>query len=155
MIRLNDVYAKLVNGQLEEAPTDKDGISNYNTDVDRLLADGYKKVIWSAEPEAVEGKIIETVYLETADNIIEGKFLVNNPEANKLTPLEFMNRFNDSELAAIYTASKTVIQIEIWLAKFNRASFIDISDALTIAGLQGLEGAGLIGVGRANQILKL
>ena len=153
MIRLNDVYAKLINGQLEEAPTDKDGISNYNSDVDRLLADGYKKVIWAADPGPQEGKIVETVYLETESNIIEGKFLANNPEANKLTPLEFLNRFNDTELAAIYTAAKSVIQIEVWLAKFNRASVIDMADSLTISGVNGLEYSGLIGSGRAIEIL--
>lgn len=70
-----------------------------------------------------------------------------------LTRLQYMSRFADSELAAIYTAAKSVVQIEVWLEKFKLAEFVDLDDPRTVAGLQGLEGAGLIGPGRAAEIL--
>ena len=70
-----------------------------------------------------------------------------------ITKLEYMNRFTDAELAGIYTAAKAVIQIEIWLEKFKLATEIDLTDSRTIAGVQALEAAGLIGEGRAAEIL--
>jgi hypothetical protein len=71
----------------------------------------------------------------------------------RLTKLEYMNRFTDSELATIYTAAKTVVSVEIWLEKFKLASEINLDDPYTIGGLQAMEAAGLIGVGRAAEIL--
>lgn len=70
-----------------------------------------------------------------------------------LTKLECLRRFTDTELAGIYTAAKTVVQIEVWLEKFKAASEIDLADPATIAGVQSLEASGLIGVGRAVEIL--
>jgi hypothetical protein len=71
----------------------------------------------------------------------------------RLTKLEYMNRFEDNELAAIYTAAKSIIQIEIWLEKFKLATEIDLTDPRTIGGVQALEAAGLIGQGRSLEIL--
>lgn len=71
-----------------------------------------------------------------------------------LSKLSYMNRFTDDELAGIYTAAKVNVYVEVWLAKFNAASGdINLDDARTIAGVQALEGVGLIGPGRAAEIL--
>lgn len=75
------------------------------------------------------------------------------PPVRTLTKLAYMNRFTDAELAGIYTAAKTVIQVEIWLEKFKLAQEINLDDTYTIGGLQAMEASGLIGVGRANEIL--
>jgi len=77
----------------------------------------------------------------------------------RLTKLAYMNRFTDLELADIYSAAKTVIAVEVWLAKFNATTpdadgtAIDLDDPRTVAGLQGMEAAGLLAVGRAAEIL--
>ena len=71
----------------------------------------------------------------------------------QLTKLEYMNRFHDDELAAIYTAAKSVVQVEVWLEKFKLAEFVSLDDPRTLAGLQALEAAGLLGAGRANEIV--
>lgn len=71
----------------------------------------------------------------------------------QISPLAYMQRFTDAELAAIYTAAKTVVAVEVWLAKFNRAQYIDLDDAATIAGLGAMEAVGLLGAGRASEIL--
>ncbi len=77
----------------------------------------------------------------------------------KLTKLEYMNRFTDSELAAIYGAAKVSPAVEVWLKKFEMATpdadgkAIDLGDPRTIAGLQALEAATLLGAGRATEIL--
>ena len=70
-----------------------------------------------------------------------------------LSKLECMELFTESELVSIYTAAKTIVQIEIWLAKFNQAQEINKDDPRIIAGINSLETAGLIGVGRAKEIL--
>lgn len=71
-----------------------------------------------------------------------------------LTKLEYMNRFHDDELAAIYTAAKSVVQVEVWLEKFKLAEFVSPDDPRTLAGLQALEAAGLLAAGRAAEIIE-
>lgn len=70
-----------------------------------------------------------------------------------LSRLHFMNRFTDAEMAGIYTAAKSSVQVEIWLEKFRLASEINLDDPRTVAGVQALEAAGMIGAGRAEEIL--
>lgn len=70
-----------------------------------------------------------------------------------ITKLDYMNRFTDTELATIYTVAKTNIAVEIWLEKFKLASEINLDDPRTIGGVQALEQYGLIGAGRAMEIL--
>lgn len=79
----------------------------------------------------------------------------NPPPPRKiiLTKLEYMNRFTDGELAAIYTAAKTVVSVEIWLEKFKLASEINLDDPATIAGLQAMETTGLLAAGRSTEII--
>lgn len=70
-----------------------------------------------------------------------------------ITKLAYMNRFQDAELAGLYTAAKTVIQVEVWLEKFKMSENIDLDDPRTVGGVQALEAAGLLGPGRAAEIL--
>jgi len=81
------------------------------------------------------------------------------PPVRRLSKLQYMQRFTDAELAAIYSAAKVSAAVEVWLAKFNAASVetdgtsVDLDDPRTIAGLQALEASGLIGAGRAAEVL--
>jgi hypothetical protein len=76
-----------------------------------------------------------------------------------LTKLEFMQRFTDAELDALYTVAKTNVAVEIWLAKFNATTPDDngysvyLDDQRTIESVYMLEQAGLIATGRAAEIL--
>lgn len=72
-----------------------------------------------------------------------------------LTKLEYMNRFTDTELTGIYTAAKSVVEIEIWLEKFKVTTEVDLTDPRTVSGVQALEDAGLIAAGRAQEILAI
>lgn len=77
----------------------------------------------------------------------------------RLSKLAYMNRFHDDELAAVYSAAKVSVAVEIWLAKFNAATpeadgtAIDLDDPRTAGGVHALESVGLIGAGRALEIL--
>lgn len=75
-----------------------------------------------------------------------------SPPVRTLTKLEYMDRFTDLELAGIYTAAKTVVQVEIWLEKFKLATEVNLDDPRTISGLQAMEAAGLLAVGRTAEI---
>lgn len=85
--------------------------------------------------------------------------VVEEAQSVGLTKLEFMNRFTDAELAAIYTVAKTNVAVEIWLAKFNATTpdelgySVYLNDPRTIESIHMLEAAGLLAAGRAAEIL--
>jgi hypothetical protein len=70
-----------------------------------------------------------------------------------LTRLQFMSRFTDRELIAIYTAAKQSVEIEVYLDKIRAAQDIMLTDQRTGAGVQSLADAGLIEPGRVSEIL--
>ena len=72
--------------------------------------------------------------------------VVNPParESREITKYQYINLFTDNELVTIYTAAKSLIQLEVWLEKFRVAEIIDLKDPKTIEGLQALEAAGLL-----------
>lgn len=70
-----------------------------------------------------------------------------------ISKLEYMDRFTDAELAGIYAAAKVYPQVEVWLEKFKLAENVNTQDPRVLAGLQALEGAGLLTVGRAAEIV--
>lgn len=75
------------------------------------------------------------------------------PPLGQISKLAYMERFTDAELTAIYGAAKVSLAVEVWMEKFKLADFIDLSDPRTLTGLQALESNGLIGPGRALEIL--
>lgn len=87
------------------------------------------------------------------NHVAEHTFNYPPPPPEPLTKLAFMNRFTMDEKAAIYTAAKQNVYIEIWLDQFKLAEYVDVSDPRTIAGINALESFGLIGAGRAAELL--
>ena len=71
----------------------------------------------------------------------------------QMTRLAFMDQFTNAELVAIYTAAKSSVEIEIFLEKTRAAQDINLTDVRTREGVTSLEAAGLIGAGRAAEIL--
>lgn len=74
--------------------------------------------------------------------------------ATPLTKLAFMNRFTLEELAAIYTAAKTEVMVEVFLDKLKLAEHVDVTDPQTIAGLQALAASGLLTEARVQEVLQ-
>lgn len=85
-----------------------------------------------------------------------------------LTITQFRDRFTLDEKRAIYAAAASVADVRIWLddlaavtvvldpADQSRVlSGVDLADPRTVAGVQGLEAAGLLVAGRAAEILEL
>lgn len=102
-----------------------------------------------AEVEGVTKEQLESVYTWNSN---ECSFELRNT-GRILTKLDYMNRFTDTELATIYTVAKTNVAVEIWLEKFKLSTEINLDDQRTIYGVLALEQFGLIGVGRASEIL--
>ena len=71
-----------------------------------------------------------------------------------ITKLAFMNRFTMEELAAIYTAAKTEVMVEVFLDKLKIAEEVNLADTQTIGGLQALAASGLLTETRVQEILQ-
>ena len=69
------------------------------------------------------------------------------------TKLEYLRRFTQDERIAIRGAAKAVPELEDYVALLELASEVRSDDPDIIGALQMLEGAGLIGPGRAGEIL--
>lgn len=92
----------------------------------------------------------------TFATILDQRLHGNQEESEStITKLEFMSRFTDTELITIYSAAKASVQIEVWLEKVKMATDISLVDPRTVTGIYGLEYAGLIGTGRAKEILSI
>lgn len=78
-------------------------------------------------------------------------------EDMRITRLGFLDRFTDAEAVAIdlssIGATVEAASIRRFVAKVNAAQYIDLSRPDTIAGVNALEQMGLIGEGRAIEIL--
>ena len=77
--------------------------------------------------------------------------------SKKITKLALRNRFNITEKVTIEAAAaqndSNGFLLRSWLSDFNVSTYIDLSRPDTIAGVQFLEANGLIGTGRADEIL--
>jgi hypothetical protein len=101
------------------------------------------------------------VSIESFDTALIGKVwngtaFVDGPapgNRTRLTRLEFRNQLTDAEKVAIYTAAESSVSIKIMLDDLGAAEYVELTDARTIAALNALETATLIGEGRAAEIL--
>lgn len=102
---------------------------------------------------------------------IDGEFLPPAPEGTpeptpdrRVTRLAFRNRFTQAELVALEIASldnpaatmqarQQAASLRVMLANLQAASWIDLQRPDTRTGVQQLEAAGLLGAGRALEIL--
>jgi hypothetical protein len=77
----------------------------------------------------------------------------------RVSKLEFIDLLTDTEYVTILAAAKESVQIEAWIRKMELATpeddgtSIDLDDPRTQGGVQALELIGLIGEGRAEEIL--
>lgn len=115
-------------------------------------------VVESDTEPGVPGIWIETLDAAPGHTYSNGVFIAPTPVVNsKITQLAFLSRFTDAEAIDIDLASIGATQqaaaMRRYLNKVNAAKFIDLNRADTRAGVQAIEAAGLIGPGRALEIL--
>ena len=70
-----------------------------------------------------------------------------------LTKREFLKRFTPEEYSMIKVAAQANSFVDYYWQQFILAEEIIMSDLDTIAGIHLLEQAGILGVGRANEII--
>lgn len=75
------------------------------------------------------------------------------PNNKSLTHLEFLRRFTSDERIAITQAGLSNTAIADYIKMLDVAKFISTTDSDVAAGVQALEAAGVIDVGRAAEIL--
>lgn len=75
------------------------------------------------------------------------------PAPRRQTHQQFLARFADTEMQAILAAQAVQPAVAAWLEKFRLAGYVNLADPATIAGVQALEIAGLLGNGRAAEVL--
>lgn len=97
-----------------------------------------------------EGNIPDLTKFEWHNNSLS--FIEKNT-SRIMTQEAFTRRLLDDELRAIYQASKSSIDIEIWLDRFKMAKEIDLDDPFLINGVNGLVVAGILTSERAQEIL--
>ena len=112
-------------------------------------------------PEMIEIVVYDETLLGKRHNAQTGEFEavepVPVPELRRITRLAFLDRFTDAEAVAIDLASMgatvEAASVRRYLSKVNAATFIDLDRADTRAGVQALEAGGLLGEGRALEIM--
>ena len=89
------MYVKLIDDKIEQAPVNKDGICNYNLDIERMVADGYKLFIPAEVPPETEIRLYHFEYEENTDNITEiVVFDETEEEAQERIAIEERNRLD-------------------------------------------------------------
>lgn len=78
---------------------------------------------------------------------------IDQPKPAHITLLALNLRFTRAERDAIRAAEVTDPDVSDIMYLMHQASFISLNDPTTIQGLQALEYKGLLGAGRANEIL--
>lgn len=112
-----------------------------------------KEVYRYTSDKTIEWKGMEFTTHAHSEFIAEEVATQEPANLGQISKLAYMERFTDAELANIYAATKISPAVEVWLEKFKLAEFIDLADPRTLAGLQALESNGLIGTGRALEVL--
>ena len=101
--------------------------------------------------DAYPGKTDEEVLAEIAASQVAQPAELMRPYF--ISKFAFMERFTDQELAAIYTAAKEDVRVEVWMDKLKLVSEVDLAMTRTHEGVYALEEMGLILQGRAQEIL--
>ena len=103
--------------------------------------------------DAYPGKTDEEVLAAIAEQQAAQEQSTEPSSSRVLTKLQFLNRFTNEELAAVYTAAKTNVLIEVFMDKLKLAQDINLDDPQTVGGLQTLVAAGLLSEARVQEVL--
>jgi hypothetical protein len=73
--------------------------------------------------------------------------------SKKITKLALRNRFTFTEKVTLQVALAQSAALQAWFEDFRVSTYVDLERTDTIQGIMYLEQAGLIGAGRASQII--
>lgn len=72
----------------------------------------------------------------------------------RFTSLEYLDRFTQSEQELIVAAANSNVQIKLYYDRLLAATFIDLEDPRTAAGIDALIAAGLLDASRKAELLQ-
>ena len=93
------------------------------------------------------------ILLDTGTHKIETSGVASNVTDKLITRLAFKKRMTDAERIAVRGAAAVNDTIYDFMDLLSDATYVDLEDPETVAGVGALEGAGLLGAGRASEIL--
>jgi len=99
-------------------------------------------------PGKTDEEVLALIASEQAAQVVAA------PSQKVIFKLAFTNRFSMEELAAIYTAAKTEVMVEVFLDKLRIAEEVNLADSQTISGLQALAASGLLTEARVQEVLR-
>lgn len=92
-------------------------------------------------------------HIEYVEPVVNPDGSISVPVVQVWTQVEWLRRFDQAERIAIRTAAKVNDVVDDYIRLMDAATEIRSDDPDVIAALTMLEGAGLIGAGRAGEIL--
>ena len=75
------------------------------------------------------------------------------PPVDQVNKIDFLRLFTNEELGGLLQAAKVSAAVEVYQYKLAQAEVVRLSDPDIQAGIPALEASGLLGPGRAAQIL--
>ena len=75
------------------------------------------------------------------------------PAPRLLTHETFIKRFTPTEWEAMTAAARANAAMDAWMRRFTLATFVNLDDPATAAGVQALEMAGILNTGRAAEVM--
>ena len=75
------------------------------------------------------------------------------PAPRLLTHETFIKRFTPTEWEAMTAAARANAAMDAWMRRFQLATFVNLDDPATAAGVQALEMAGILNTGRAAEVM--
>lgn len=93
--------------------------------------------------------IAEEYLLDDHEDLLEGAVFLKTT----FTSLEFLDRFTESEQLAVVTASMASPALKLWYDRLLAASFVDLEDPRTEAGIDALIAAELLNAERKTALM--
>jgi hypothetical protein len=120
----------------------------------KVVTDSLVDGVWLTQAPTYHGQRVRvTTYFDDGTfGVVEASFSGRTVDM-RITKLAFKQRFTADERIAIRNAAAVDPQIYDFEDLVNAATYIDLSRADTIAAVSAIEQAGLIGSGRAVEIL--
>lgn len=105
-------------------------------------------------PQMIELQSLDASLLGKCHNEATGEFDLPAPVALRvLSKLDYLKRFTQAERIAIRTLGQTNDTVNDYIELMNAAVVVRLDDPDTVGGVNALESAGALAVGRAAEIL--
>lgn len=103
--------------------------------------------------DAAEAAVLELTDVAAVRAFTWAPDAVPVPAPRLLTHETFIKRFTATEWEAMTAAARANAAMDAWMRRFQLATFVNLDDPATAAGVQALEMAGILNTGRAAEVM--